>query len=413
MVPRRVSLSWLIRVPGVLAVAVAVSILGLTGCDSTLREQIELYVGIKNGGVIYVDGVSGDDANPGTREQPKKTIQNAIDLADALMDEGEVRVAEGTYHVYETLVVREGISLYGGFQASGWTRDVDLYPTELQGSGIETVIKPEQGVSSVTVIDGFTIEASSVVTAVCIWCERGSPTIRNNILDASQGSTDSIGILNSSSSPVILANTINAGGGSADAWGIANNNSPAQIWSNVIYGTGSNNNYKGIYNNNSDAIIQNNTIRCGLSAWDDVDHDVGIYNKDSNCIIENNIFFSSGSSCAIEEDNTNALPVRVNSNDFCDGVTLQCDPLYKYSVGRCDSLVQLGDYLSTTNGVSVADNVDSDPDFVDAGGMDWHLDSGSSLKEAGLPLSASFSIDRDGEERTDPWSIGAYEKDPP
>ena len=158
----------------VMAVSVGILILGLAGCDTVLRDQIELYVNgceqIQADGVVYVDGINGNDSNPGTRELPKKTIQNSIDLADALMDQGEIRVAEGTYHLYETLVVREGISIFGGFQASDWSRDIDGNPTVLQGVGVDTVIKPEQGVSPATVIEGFTINAASLSTVTCIWC---------------------------------------------------------------------------------------------------------------------------------------------------------------------------------------------------------------------------------------------------
>ena len=382
-----------------LAASVAFLVLGLAGCDTTLRNQIEQYVEgcrqIQAEGIVYVDGSNGDDANPGTRDLPKKTIQNAIDLAAALIDTGEVRVTEGTYVIHETLVVREGISILGGFRASDWTRDIDAYPTVIQGITVETVIKPERGVTAVTVIDGFTIMAASLAYSACIWCEYSSPTIQRNILDASPGSTDTIGILNSSSSPVILSNTIDAGDGTATAWGIANNGSPAKIWSNVIYGTGSNGKYKGIFNGSSDAVIQNNTIRCGLSAGD-----VGIYNSVSNCKIDNNILFSAGSSCGIDEVGSTALPVQVNNNDFHD-----CSPFYRYDSGSCANVTDLESYL-TTNTVPAAGNLEPDPQFVDI--TDWHLQGGSLLRGAGLDLSSSFERDRDWALRTT-WSIGAYE----
>jgi hypothetical protein len=381
---------------GALAVVVVTATLVLSSCDSSLRDQIELFVSVKQSGIVYVHGASGDDSNPGSQELPKKTIQNAIDLAAALMDTGEVRVAEGTYIVNETLVVREGISILGGFQISDWARDINAYATVIRGSGIETVIKPEADVTAATVIEGFTIQAAYSAYAACIWCENASPTILRNFLEASQGSTDTVGIFNSSGAPVILSNTINAGDGTASAWGIANSGSPAKILSNVIYGTGSSGTFKGIFNNNSDAVIQNNTIRCGLSA-----DDVGIYNTGSNCIIENNILFSTASSCGIDEVGSDALPVRVNNNDFHG-----CSPFYDYDSDSCTAVAQLQTYLPVG---TASGNMESDPLFV--GGMDWHLQGGSPLKGAGLDLSPSFERDRDWTKRTDPWSIGAYEKD--
>jgi hypothetical protein len=372
-------------------------VLLLTGCDSILREQIELFVGIRNDGVIYVDGAGGDDANPGTKEQPKRTIQNAINLADALMESGEVWVAEGTYTSTRTLSIKEGISILGGFAVPDWDRDIALNTTILEGQDIEIVIKPVSGVTGRTLIEGFTIRADVVAYAVCIWCETCSPTIRRNILDASQGSTNTIGILNSSSSPVIYANTINAGSGSAAAWGIANNGSPAIIRSNVIYGTGSDEKYVGIYNNNSDAVIQNNTIRCGLGSGA-----VGIHNDASNCTIENNILFSAGTSRGINEASTAAFPTQVNNNVF-----FNCSPIYDYDTGSCTTLTDLVTYL-TSNSVPVAGNLADDPQFV--GSMDWHLQSSSTIKDKGLDLSSYFTKDRDWISRNDPWSIGAYER---
>ena len=44
---------------------------------------------------------------------------------------------------------------------------------------------------------------------------------------------------------------------------------------------------------------------------------------------------------------------------------------------------------------------------------DWHLNAASpaSVKFGGLDLSIDFSTDKDGTQRTAPWSIGPYEQD--
>jgi len=376
----------------------------LVGCDSTLRDQIELYVSIKNGGIIYVDGTSGNDANPGTRERPKASIQNAIELAAALMDEGQVWVAEGTYVIQKTLVVREGISIFGEYEVPGWTRNRQLQPTTIiQGDGIDTVIKPERGVTTATVIDGFTIIAASEDTVTCIWCDRASPTIRFTMLDSVAGSEDTIGIFNQYSEPFILSNTINAGQGSMKARGILNQGASPRIWNNLIYGLGDNSTFIAISNNdNSDAVIQNNTIRAGTTSGG-----IGIYCSQSNCVIENNILFTDGVGCGIYEVDSSALPVRVRNNDL-----YACAPVYQYDGGSCTTVAQMESYLfDAPNNIVAVDNTSDNPDFENQSGLDWHLKATSSIKDAGLDLSVYFTHDREDVPRTFAWSIGAYEQD--
>jgi hypothetical protein len=60
-------------------------------------------------------------------------------------------------------------------------------------------------------------------------------------------------------------------------------------------------------------------------------------------------------------------------------------------------------------GVDHRDNGSIAPDFIDEAAHDYHLGSASPV--AGCDLSGSFSTDRDGNPRTVPWSVGAYEKD--
>jgi hypothetical protein len=62
---------------------------------------------------------SGNDLNPGTRAQPKLTVQSGINAANSTRP--HVYVSEGTYD--EAITLRSGISVYGGYsQASNWAR---------------------------------------------------------------------------------------------------------------------------------------------------------------------------------------------------------------------------------------------------------------------------------------------------
>jgi hypothetical protein len=61
---------------------------------------------------------TGEDTNPGTRQQPKRSIAAALTLA--AQQDRDVLIANGQYA--EILVVRSGVDVYGGYNADTWTR---------------------------------------------------------------------------------------------------------------------------------------------------------------------------------------------------------------------------------------------------------------------------------------------------
>ncbi len=105
-----------------------------------------------------------------------ETIQDAIDAADP---EDTIRVAQGVYT--ENLVITKGIILEGGYEASGWTRDIELYETTIDGNRSDSVISVTS-VSTVT-IDGFTIRGGYAERGGGIYLDGASVTIRNNSIE--------------------------------------------------------------------------------------------------------------------------------------------------------------------------------------------------------------------------------------
>lgn len=67
-------------------------------------------------GAVFVS-TTGDDASPGTRDAPKRTIRTAITVATP--EASDVYVARGIYA--ETLDVRNGVDVYGGYELD-WGR---------------------------------------------------------------------------------------------------------------------------------------------------------------------------------------------------------------------------------------------------------------------------------------------------
>ncbi|MDP3218548.1 MAG: DUF1565 domain-containing protein, partial [Deltaproteobacteria bacterium] len=85
----------------------------------------------------------GNDAAPGTREAPKRTIGAAI--AAATPTRFAVYIAGGTYS--ESITLASGVSLYGGYNDSGWTRaasnvtTIDGGATAVRGAGLSAALE--------------------------------------------------------------------------------------------------------------------------------------------------------------------------------------------------------------------------------------------------------------------------------
>ncbi len=79
----------------------------------------------------YVAKSGHDSANSCLNaNQPCLTVQHAIDVAQA----GDtILIAQGRY--IENLAIAQQLNLMGGYEAVNWTRDIDLYPTAIDGSG--------------------------------------------------------------------------------------------------------------------------------------------------------------------------------------------------------------------------------------------------------------------------------------
>ncbi|MEZ4645503.1 MAG: hypothetical protein R3E31_22685 [Chloroflexota bacterium] len=83
----------------------------------------------------YVAISGTDDLNACTDPgNPCRTIAYAVSIANP----GEIiRVAQGTY--LENLTINKSLTLEGGYEAVGWTRNIDLYETIIDGSNSPTI----------------------------------------------------------------------------------------------------------------------------------------------------------------------------------------------------------------------------------------------------------------------------------
>jgi predicted outer membrane repeat protein len=113
-------------------------------------------------GTLYVDGATGsDDSDCSSAADPCETIGYALGEADG---GDEILVAEGTYT--ETLDISyDDLTLKGGYEAAGWTRDIAAHTTIIDADGADASVIGMHGVSGVTV-EGFTVQGANYTSGV-------------------------------------------------------------------------------------------------------------------------------------------------------------------------------------------------------------------------------------------------------
>ena len=280
---------------------------------------------------IYVWGDSPSTDTPkGTKNKPFKNIQEAINTAYKF--EKDVKIAKVNNEYTESIILFDGISVYGGYSNSdNWAiQDYETNVTKIrsQSSAGVTII----GIKNETILEGFTIYGDTTGSTYAIYTSsstskmvirncnifggaclgecygiyntsKGDVTIENcKILGGYSTKTGNTGIYNSSSSPIIKNNPLIIGGDCDldTSYGISNiNSSNPTISGNIIWGSQSGEKMTyGIYNIDSSPILDNNTITGGNSG---IQQRYGIYTSsatteyNSEPTITNNVINSGPS----------------------------------------------------------------------------------------------------------------------
>jgi parallel beta-helix repeat protein len=247
-------------------------------------------------GTIYVKWNSPSPDQGQSWDTAFHTVQAGVNAA---VSGDEVRVAAGTY--VESITLKDGIKLLGGYSGVGEERDRRAFVTVLDGGGSDVVISPNT-VTPSTLIDGFTIRNGGKGVV----CNNCSPTISNNtILFCSDGiycpghanpgvfsnklsHNKGYGIsINYYSSPLIANNMVL--GNQAGGIGVDTNCSPI-ITNNTIAGNGI---AGGIWWRGSSPMITNNVIAFNYAGLVERVHDSNpIYRK--NCVFGNGTNYADG-----------------------------------------------------------------------------------------------------------------------
>lgn len=320
---------------------------------------------------LYVDG-SNPTAGSGSQADPYQTIDQALNAAAA---GSEIWVAQGTY--VENLIINRDLDLYGGFASYtspfSWTRDLELYPTTLDGGHSGSVVTFESN-SDGAVLDGFTVtngQADNAGGGITI--ENGSPAIRscriegNSASDSSMSYWGSGGVLiGGEEAAVVISNTIianNSAVADTGAAGIRIGDASVTVVNTLLAG---NSGQPAIHTN--DAVL---TLTHVTVADNDPTQD-SVFLGNSQTTIRNSIFWEQG------------------PDIVAGGGSLTID------------------YSNVEDGVVPGTgNMSSNPLFVNAAKDNYRLQGGSPCIDKGTPFGVS--TDLEGNARDTTPDLGAYE----
>ncbi len=414
--------------------------------------------GFEFGPGVFVHAGEGTNGNPGSMDQPLRTIQAGVAMAE---EQGlpAVYVAEGVYEAThedgESIVLHSDLELYGGFSADDWDqRDVPTYETrivDLSASAVGTTSDDPHRAVSVDgsdiepapdpLIDGFTVVAAPAGVAAAVAIEFAQGRFVDNVLLGNDSAVESVAVsIWFAQAPRFEGNTIDTVGGVEFARAVQCRSSEPSFVGNDIR-IGDDTPGTALVYTNCAGSIANNVI---WSANNETGANTGIALASStpsivaNTIVERgtaqarttHIWFGSAFS-APTIDNNNFIEIGLGQS-YClsTGVpALQTEPVDPASLRNnnfgCSRLYErptLDDDDSVTTMLQLesfgfaSGNVQVDPGVVDAQGGDFHLlDDGTAPCEVvggGLDLSAvAGTFDFDGVPRSVAWSIGAFELD--
>jgi hypothetical protein len=125
------------------------------GNVSTATVIVTVFEDVDNAIFVNPRLGEGDDTNPGTMDEPVRTLQRALELAESRTPNADIYLQAGGYRTTTTLTIKDDMSLYGGF-AAGWTRTA-TFPTRILGQATALEVLD---ITVSTTIDGLNISAA-------------------------------------------------------------------------------------------------------------------------------------------------------------------------------------------------------------------------------------------------------------
>lgn len=391
------------------------------GCVGELGPTAEACNGIDddcNGivddacGCAYV-APSGDDSQPGTAALPVRRITAGITIAaDAGVDRvcvaaGPTCPADFPYGaLQEALVMRNGVSVYGQYESSTWTRSTAcrttfvafpdagvlfgsnvVAPTVLDGFGIIGYVFDDRpspvaisGSKGAVLSNNFITASWAPDASVALDIFGGAtPVIRNCHIRSGTGFASSIAIRSRDSSPLIVENC----GAFDDAGRCSDNGGGAGIWA-VANTSPTREAIAVLLENSPGTVIDSTNIRGGSAAPGALNAGVVITGNAAGTIIRGSLInggsFSSATSVGIDlrdcgdtspviEDN---VEVRGSSDPFATGFAVRsgvgCNP----RIRRNARVVACG-VVTGTSGCVAIECAEGQCDIVENGSISGGL----------------------------------------
>ena len=392
-------------------------------------------------GVVLVDknaaGPTHDGACWNTAYLTVTAGMNAASSGQEIWVAGSATAPAGTYN--ERITLKEGVGLYGGFsgiETARGRRNPAIHTTTLDGNAGGSVVTALAGITTATVIDGFTIcngtgtEVNGYGFGGGVYCQgTASPTISGNVI-AENYAVDAGGGIYCQGSPIISGNTL-ADNTTDDAGGGIFSLGAPTVTNNTITGALSD---LYIYNGTSStAVISGNTlsdIYCAISygggnatitnnylTGNGVGDGICVYGPIGVVTVGNNVVsnYDYGVSCwscspmvinnTIVANTEEGVYLSRNSSAVIKNNVISGNGMgvhFNSSFGGTPVLGYNDVYGNTTNysGISAgATDISLPPLFVDQGNGNYHITSSSPCKNAGDNGSAVGSTDIDGDPR--------------
>lgn len=244
-------------------------------------------------GTLYVDGATGnDDSDCSNPADPCATIGYALTEAGS---GDEIRVAEGTYT--ETLDIgHAALTLKGGYEAAGWTRDIAAHTTIIDAEGADASVVSIASATDV-MVEGFTIRGgntsgegggflingATVVISGTVVQDNTAGTWGGGVYVEEVGGPAELALVNSE----LLSNRASLDGGGLSAGARLITLDGVKVVSNTSHGAGAGvQAHGGTIVITSSAIVSNTATECASGAcsgggvYVDGDGDLSVYNSE-------------------------------------------------------------------------------------------------------------------------------------
>ncbi|MCC6874760.1 MAG: putative metal-binding motif-containing protein [Sandaracinaceae bacterium] len=181
------------------------------------------------GGVFVAEGAP--DTSPGTMAEPVGTLTRAISIASAAGK--DVFVAGGDYEGASVTV-----SIYGGYEAVGWTRDLAMHETTITGTSDGASL---DATGEAIVLDGLTLRGGARTYPVALRIAGGGETYVSRCTIHGGSSTNPSGssVAADVRSETVIARSTIDGGTAHQPFGIYANAPLALVHTRVFAGTSS------------------------------------------------------------------------------------------------------------------------------------------------------------------------------